>query len=97
MASIVVIGSINTDMVVRAPRLPGSGETVLGGNFRQVTGGKGANQAVAAVRAGGVVSMVGCVGDDQRGREAVERLAGDGVEVSQIHRVSDAEIGRAHV
>ena len=92
---IVVIGSINTDMVVRAPRLPGAGETVLGGDFRQVAGGKGANQAVAAVRAGGAVSMVGCVGDDQRGREAVEALRGDGVEVSQIHRVSEAASGVA--
>ena len=94
-SSIVVIGSINTDMIVRVPQLPGAGETVLGGNFRQVPGGKGANQAVAAVRAGGAVSMVGCVGDDQRGHEAVERLAGDGIEVSQVYRVSEAASGVA--
>jgi len=95
VASIVVVGSINTDMVVRVPRLPGAGETVLGGDFRQLAGGKGANQAVAAARAGGMVAMVGCVGDDQRGRDAVEVLRGDGVEVSQIHRLSTAASGVA--
>ena len=82
-------------MVVRVPRLPGAGETVLGGDFRQLAGGKGANQAVAAARAGGMVAMVGCVGDDQRGRDAVEVLRGDGVEVSQIHRLSTAASGVA--
>ena len=95
MASIVVVGSINTDMVVRVPRLPGAGETVLGSDFRQLAGGKGANQAVAAARAGGMVAMVGCVGGDQRGRDAVEGLRGDGVEVSQIHRLSTAASGVA--
>ena len=82
-------------MVVRVPRLPRAGETVLGGNFRQVAGGKGANQAVAAVRVGGMVAMVGCVGDDQLGRDAIEALRGDGVEVSQIHRLSEAASGVA--
>ena len=95
MASIVVVGSINTDMVVRVPRLPRAGETVLGGVFRQLAGGKGANQAVAAARAGGVVAMVGCLGDDQRGRDAVEVLRGDGVDVSQIHHLSAAASGVA--
>ena len=95
MASIVVVGSINTDMVVRVPRLPRAGETVLGGDFRQLAGGKGANQAVAAARAGGVVAMVGCVGDDQRGRDAVEVLGGDGVNVSQVHRLSAVASGVA--
>ena len=87
MANIVVVGSINTDMVVGVPRLPAPGETVLGGAFRQVAGGKGANQAVAAVRTGGDVAMVGCVGDEQLGHDAVGRLRADGVVVSNVHRV----------
>jgi len=82
-------------MVVRAPQLPRAGETVLGGDFRQVAGGKGANQAVAAARAGAAVAMVGCVGDDQRGREAVEGLRREGVDVAQIHSLSDAASGVA--
>jgi ribokinase len=59
---IVVLGSSNTDMVVRLPRLPGPGETILGGVFSMVPGGKGANQAIAAARAGGRVTFVGRVG-----------------------------------
>ncbi|HSR15133.1 MAG TPA: PfkB family carbohydrate kinase, partial [Gemmatimonadales bacterium] len=63
-ADIVVVGSLNEDLTVRVPRLPTSGETVLGsGNFRD-TGGKGANQAVAAARLGRTVAMVGMVGSD---------------------------------
>ena len=95
MHRIVVVGSINTDMVVRAPRLPRPGETVLGGEFRLVAGGKGANQAVAAARLGGVVSMVGCVGDDQLGRDAVAGLLAEGVEVSQVHRLPEVASGVA--
>ena len=95
MSGVVVVGSINTDMVVRVPRLPGAGETVLGGDFRQVAGGKGANQAVAAARAGGAVAMVGCVGADPLGRDAIEGLRRDGVEVSQIQQVSRAPSGVA--
>ena len=95
MANIVVVGSINTDMVVRALQLPRAGETVLGGDFTQGAGGKGANQAVAAARAGAAVAMVGCVGDDQRGRDAVDGLRREGVEVSQIHRLSEAASGVA--
>ena len=93
MPTLVVVGSINTDMVVRAPQLPRAGETVLGGDFRQVAGGKGANQAVAAARAGAAVAMVGCVGDDQRGRDAVDGLRQEGVEVSQIQRLTEAASG----
>ena len=59
---IVVVGSLNMDLVVRAPRIPKPGETILGDDFRIIPGGKGANQAVAAARLGARVSMVGCVG-----------------------------------
>ncbi len=60
---ILIIGSTNTDMVVQAPALPAPGQTVLGGAFRMTPGGKGANQAVAAARAGGAVTFLTAVGD----------------------------------
>lgn len=64
---VCVIGSLNMDLVVRAPRLPAPGETLLGGSYKTFPGGKGANQAVAAARMGGSVTMVGRVGDDAHG------------------------------
>lgn len=66
-ASIVVVGSLNMDLVVRAERLPKAGETLAGESFTTVPGGKGANQAVAAARLGAHVAMIGCVGDDAYG------------------------------
>lgn len=68
-AKVVVVGSINMDLVTRAPRLPRGGETLIGESFATVHGGKGANQAVAAARLGAQVSMVGCVGSDAYGEE----------------------------
>ena len=85
---VVVVGSLNMDLVVEAPRLPGRGETVLGGRLRTAGGGKGANQAVAAARLGARVSMVGCLGDDGYGRELRRALRGDGVGVRQVRRVA---------
>ncbi|WP_085722954.1 ribokinase [Pseudomonas sp. R37(2017)] len=66
-AKVVVIGSLNMDLVTRAPRLPKAGETLIGHSFSTVCGGKGANQAVAAARLGAQVSMIGCVGGDAYG------------------------------
>jgi len=66
-AKVVVIGSLNMDLVTRAPRLPKGGETLIGQSFTTVSGGKGANQAVAAARLGAQVSMIGCVGNDAYG------------------------------
>jgi ribokinase len=60
---IVVVGSSNTDMIVKVPRIPRPGETILGGKFSTAAGGKGANQAVAAARAGGDVTFIARVGD----------------------------------
>ncbi|MGE5191988.1 MAG: PfkB family carbohydrate kinase, partial [Deltaproteobacteria bacterium] len=72
---IIVMGSINTDLVIRGPRLPGPGETVIGGEFYQAAGGKGANQAVAAARAAlDPVTFLGAVGDDGLGQAALERF-----------------------
>ncbi|MEG3435743.1 ribokinase [Pannus brasiliensis CCIBt3594] len=83
---ILVIGSSNTDMVVRAPRLPVAGETILGGQFRMVPGGKGANQAVAVVRLGGSVRFVAKLGDDLFGRQTLaglreENIPGDYISI----------------
>ena len=71
---IVVVGSVNMDLVVHCERLPRPGETVIGRDFRSVPGGKGANQAVAAARLGGAVEFVGCVGADSFGKQAAEAL-----------------------
>lgn len=92
---ILVLGSINTDLVVRGPRLPKPGETVVGGSFFQAGGGKGANQAVAAARAGAAVTMIGAIGDDAFGRHAIDRLARDGVNTSHIRIVPNSSSGIA--
>jgi len=81
---IVVIGSSNTDMVLKVPRVPVPGETILGGSFSVAAGGKGANQAVAAARAGGAVRFISCIGDDDNGRRAVQGYREDGIDVSNI-------------
>lgn len=76
---IVVIGSSNTDMVVKSGHLPSPGETVLGGHFIMNPGGKGANQAVAAARLGGAVTFIANVGDDVFGQEAVKGFQSHGI------------------
>jgi len=86
-APITVAGSLNMDFVVQVQRLPQPGETVLGGGFVTIPGGKGANQACAAGRLGGRVRMLGRVGDDVFGRELVESLASAGVDTKAV-RVS---------
>lgn len=82
--NILVIGSSNTDMVVKVPHLPVAGETILGGVFQQVSGGKGANQAVAAQRCGGRVAFLACVGDDDLGKAVLSEYEKDGIDVSSI-------------
>jgi len=88
-ATIVVVGSSNTDMVVKVPRLPGPGETVIGGEFVMAAGGKGANQAVACARAGASVCLVGRVGDDPFGRNAIAGL--ERARVNTDYVVTDGE------
>jgi ribokinase len=61
---IVVVGSTNVDLIIKSDKIPKQGETVLGGTFYKAAGGKGANQAVAASRAGGEVSFISCVGNE---------------------------------
>lgn len=82
--NILVIGSSNTDMVVQVPHLPVAGETILGGVFQQVSGGKDTNQAVAAQRCGGLVSFVACVGDDDLGKQVVQTYQQDGIDTRSI-------------
>jgi ribokinase len=83
-ASVVVVGSVNVDLVVRVPSLPAPGETMSGGTFVKAFGGKGANQAAAAARLGARVRLVGLTGDDQFGREAREDLRSRGVDISML-------------
>ncbi len=84
--SIVVLGSSNTDMIIRLDRIPRPGETVLGGEFMTAAGGKGANQAVAAARAGGHVSLIARVGRDALGDQAVAGFRKEDIDVSLVTR-----------
>lgn len=81
---ILVVGSLNMDLVMRTPRVPQGGETLFGHDFATLPGGKGANQALACARLGGHVAMVGRVGDDNFGQVLKSGLARDGVHVSQV-------------
>ncbi|NOY42288.1 MAG: ribokinase [Planctomycetes bacterium] len=85
MASkIVIAGSSNTDMILQMDHIPIPGETILGGRFSMAAGGKGANQAVAAARAGGEVAFLARVGDDLFGRQAIEGFERDGIDTQHV-------------
>lgn len=92
---LVVVGSLNMDLVVRSPRHPLPGETLLGSNFMTFPGGKGANQAVAATRVGGIVNMVGRVGNDEFGGVLLQNLAAAGVNAAHVLRDAEAATGVA--
>jgi ribokinase len=81
---IVVVGSSNTDMIVKVPRIPKPGETILGGKFSTAAGGKGANQAVAAARAGGEVTFIARVGNDMFGQQAYRGFEEDHINVEYV-------------
>jgi ribokinase len=81
---IAVLGSSNTDMIVKLPSLPGPGETVIGGTFSMAAGGKGANQAVAAARAGGKVTFISRVGNDSFGQRSIADWAEEGLDTSHV-------------
>jgi ribokinase len=91
----MVVGSANTDMVVKATSIPAPGETILGGDFAMVPGGKGANQAVAAARLGAHVRFVGCVGQDMFGRQTRANLASDGIATEWLMEHEGAHSGVA--
>jgi ribokinase len=88
MTQIVVVGAINEDWVARVRHRPGAGETVVTDAFSLSPGGKGANQAVAAARAGASVAMVGAVGDDDSGRRQLQALTAYGVDVRGVQKSS---------
>ena len=92
---IYVIGSSNTDMIVKAARLPAAGETLLGGDFSMVPGGKGANQAVAAARLGGQIIFVGNVGNDVFGEGSIEGLRQEEINCDFVCRDQDLPSGVA--
>lgn len=97
MTRIVVVGSINMDLVTQAPRFVGPGETILGERFLTVPGGKGANQAVAASRLGAEVVLVGATGDDAFGRQLRDGLAAEKVDLSHVARLDDSASGTASI
>ena len=84
MKKIVVVGSSNTDLIIKVPEIPRPGETLLGGEFMTFPGGKGANQAVAAARAGGDVVFIASVGDDTYGTEAIKGYKLDNINTEDI-------------
>ncbi len=97
MKPILVIGSSNTDMVIRVCNLPQPGQTVLGKNFQMFGGGKGANQAVAAQRAGGDVRFVAAVGSDDFGRAALETLSIEGIDTRYVQTLDGLSSGVAMI
>ena len=97
MAKVVVVGSLNMDLVMRTARLPQMGETWLGGAFSTAEGGKGANQAVACARMGASVALVGRVGRDDFGRRLVEALVVEGVDVGGVRFDDEHPTGMASI
>ncbi|KJK19117.1 ribokinase [Pseudomonas sp. 2(2015)] len=94
-ANVVVVGSLNMDLVTRAQRLPRGGETLVGESFVTVPGGKGANQAVAAARLGAQVAMVGCVGDDAYGQQLRQALADEQIDCQAVSIAAGVSSGVA--
>lgn len=95
MNKVLIIGSLNMDLVIEAPKLPVIGETLLGSGFITTQGGKGANQAVAMGRLGGNVAMLGCVGGDEFGRQLILNLQNNNVNVEMIKTLTDVSSGVA--
>lgn len=94
--SIVVVGSLNVDHTLRVPRIPAPGETLTSSSMLTCFGGKGANQAVAAARAGGRVAMIGCVGVDDFGTRYIEALKAEGIDTTGVLR-SETPTGSAFI
>lgn len=92
---ILVIGSSNMDLVIQADHFPRPGETIIGGNFSMIPGGKGANQAVAAARLGGKVALVAQVGDDLFGQANLDNYQREGIDIANVERHPDVPTGVA--
>jgi ribokinase len=95
MADIVVVGSLNMDLVVTVPHLPQAGETIAGGELLTTPGGKGANQAVAAAKLGARVAMVGCVGRDPFGARLLSGLEAEGIDITHLRMTDESATGSA--
>ncbi|MFD2831540.1 ribokinase [Corticicoccus populi] len=95
--SIVVIGSLSTDFIVQASRMPEKGETILGTDFKTAFGGKGANQAVAAARLGSEVSFIGAVGGDSFGDKLKNNLRDNDIFCENMETFADSNSGTAHI
>ena len=95
MKKIAIVGSINMDLTCKTERFPNAGETIFGGDLQYVPGGKGNNQAVAAARLGGDVTMFACVGDDAFGDRLIENLKNNGVKTEHMRKVPGAASGIA--
>lgn len=92
-----VVGSINMDMTITAPRIPHKGETLVGERVRYIPGGKGANQAVAMARLDAEVEMFGCVGEDGFGSRLIENLKANGVQTGNIRKLEGVSTGMAFI
>jgi len=92
---VLVVGSVNTDLVARTQQLPRPGETILGADFAIVGGGKGANAAVAAARLGATVAFLGCLGEDDFGRARLADLEREGIDTTLVRRSGAASSGVA--
>jgi ribokinase len=97
MNNVLVIGSVNMDLVVETDHFPAPGETLLGQRFTTFPGGKGANQAVAARRLGAQVAMIACLGDDAFGRELNDRLKSEGIDTKHVRVSEQARTGVAAI
>src|SRR5258708_35500156 len=95
VSRVIVVGSSNTDMIVRADRLPLPGETVLGGDLSTAAGGKGANQAVAAARVGADVTFVARVGGDMFGKQTLAAFRREGLHLDYVQQDADTPSGVA--
>ncbi len=95
MKKIAIVGSINMDLTCKTDRFPNAGETIFGRDLQYVPGGKGNNQAVAAARLGGDVTMFACVGDDAFGDRLIENLQDNGVKTQHIRKVPGVATGVA--
>ena len=95
--NIVVVGSTNADMIIQLKKIPKPGETVVGGKFSSAAGGKGANQAVAAARAGSAVTFISRIGNDMFGDTSLKGFINDGINVSNIIRDSVEASGVAFI
>ena len=96
MGRVLVVGSLNVDLVTKVERHPRSGETVRGEGMERFAGGKGANQAVAAAQAGAHVALIGCIGSDEDGRNYVQRLAARSHLCQRVQSIASMNQSCAH-